>query len=86
MPVPFAAVHSKLTPREREIFEAVLRLETSRQIAATRGLRYQTVKNYLTTIYDKLGVANRVELCAEYGEAAVRWQNGRGLDPLVPAE
>jgi DNA-binding CsgD family transcriptional regulator len=69
--VPFAAVHSTLTPREREIFEAVLRLETTREIAASRGLRYQTVKNYLTTIYDKLGVANRLELCAEYREAAV---------------
>ena len=84
--MPFAAVHSKLTPRERQIFDAVVRLETTRQIASARGLRYQTVKNYLTTIYDKLGVANRIELCAEYGEAASRGQNGQGLDPLVPVE
>jgi DNA-binding CsgD family transcriptional regulator len=72
MPVPFAAVHSTLTPREREIFAAVLRQETTRQIAVACGLRYQTVKNYLTTIYDKLGVANRIALCAEYGDAANR--------------
>jgi DNA-binding CsgD family transcriptional regulator len=86
MPVPFAAVHSRLTPRERQVFDAVLRLETTRQIAVARGLRYQTVKNYLTTIYDKLGVANRIELCSEYGDGAGRWPNGQGLDPLVPAE
>ena len=86
MPVPLAAVHSKLTPRERQIFDAVVRLETTRQIAAARGLRYQTVKNYLTTIYDKLGVANRIELCAEYGEPAGRRPSGQGLDPLVPVE
>lgn len=68
--MPFTAVHSALTPREREIFDAVLRRETTRQIAASRGLRYSTVKNYLTTIYDKLGVANRVELYAEYSGPA----------------
>lgn len=84
--MPFPAVHSTLTPREREIFDAVLRLETTRQIAAARGLRYQTVKNYLTTIYDKLGVANRLQLCAEYGDAAGRWQPGRGLGTVASAE
>jgi LuxR family transcriptional regulator of spore coat protein len=77
MPVPLAAVHSTLTPREREIFDAVLRQETTRQIAAARGLRYQTVKNYLTTIYDKLGVVNRVALCAKY--------QAPGTAPLEPA-
>jgi DNA-binding CsgD family transcriptional regulator len=77
-PVPCAAVHSTLTPREREIFEAVLRLETTREIAASRGLRYQTVKNYLTTIYDKLGVANRLQLCAEYRETAVAPRGSQG--------
>jgi LuxR family transcriptional regulator of spore coat protein len=84
--MPFAAVHSRLTPREREIFDAVLRQETTRQIAVARGLRYQTVKNYLTTIYDKLGVANRVALCAEYAESAARSHGGHGLASTVPVE
>lgn len=84
--MPFPSVHSTLTPREREVFDAVLRLETTRQIAASRGLRYQTVKNYLTTIYDKLGVANRLELCAEYGEAAGHWPPSRGLGTSASAE
>jgi DNA-binding CsgD family transcriptional regulator len=35
---------------------------TTRQIADAHGLGRQTVKNYLTTIYEKLGVSGRVEL------------------------
>jgi DNA-binding NarL/FixJ family response regulator len=68
--VPITAP-SVLTPREREVFDAVLRSETTRQIAASRGLRYQTIKNYLTTIYDKLGVANRIELCRRFAHSSV---------------
>ena len=63
------SIHSILTPRERQIFASVLRGETTRQIAGALGLRYQTVKNYLTTIYDKLGVANRIALCAKFSQA-----------------
>jgi DNA-binding NarL/FixJ family response regulator len=63
--------HSTLTPREQQIFEALLRSETTRHIAESKGLRYQTVKNYLTTIYAKLGVANRLELCEEFGRSTV---------------
>jgi DNA-binding CsgD family transcriptional regulator len=76
MPVP-TSVHLILTPREREIFESVLRGETTRQISVALGLRYQTVKNYLTTIYDKLGVANRIALCAKFSQAVA----GSSLEP-----
>lgn len=70
--------HSILTPREREVFASVLRGDTTRQIAVALGLRYQTVKNYLTTIYDKLGVANRIDLCAKFSQtvAGVRLEPG----------
>jgi DNA-binding NarL/FixJ family response regulator len=51
-----------LTPREQQILIALRRGETTRQIAAAHGLGRQTVKNYLTTIYEKLGVTGRVEL------------------------
>jgi len=63
------SVHSILTPREQQIFASVLRGETTRQISVALGLRYQTVKNYLTTIYDKLGVANRIALCEKFSQA-----------------
>jgi len=53
---------SALTPREREIVRAVLDGSTNQAIARTLGLREQTVKNYLSSIFDKLRVANRLEL------------------------
>lgn len=63
-----------LTPRERQIFEALLGSQTTRQIAESKGLRYQTVKNYLTTIYAKLSVANRIELCDAFSRSPVDFQ------------
>jgi NarL family two-component system response regulator LiaR len=51
-----------LTPREQQIVTALRRGHTTRQIADAHGLGRQTVKNYLTTIYEKLGVTGRVEL------------------------
>jgi DNA-binding CsgD family transcriptional regulator len=52
----------RLTPREQQIVTALRRGDTTRQIADAHGLGRQTVKNYLTTIYEKLGVSGRVEL------------------------
>ena len=53
---------STLTPREQQIVTALRRGDTTRQIADAHGLCRQTVKNYLTTIYEKLGVTGRLEL------------------------
>jgi DNA-binding NarL/FixJ family response regulator len=51
-----------LTPREQQILTALRRGDSTRQIADAHGLGRQTVKNYLTTIYERLGVTGRVEL------------------------
>jgi len=56
-----------LTPRERQILELLLRGFSAREISRSEGLRPQTVKNYVTTIYQKLGVADRAELIEEWG-------------------
>jgi DNA-binding NarL/FixJ family response regulator len=61
--VPVTSRHVfTLTPREQQILTALRRGDTTRQIANAHGLGRQTVKNYLTTIYEKLGVTGRVEL------------------------
>jgi DNA-binding NarL/FixJ family response regulator len=61
--VPVTSRHVfTLTPREQQILTALRRGDTTRQIADAHGLGRQTVKNYLTTIYEKLGVTGRVEL------------------------
>ncbi len=51
-----------LTPREREVVEAVLGGATNRDIGIELGVSQQTVKNHLTSVFNKLGVSNRVEL------------------------
>jgi DNA-binding NarL/FixJ family response regulator len=52
----------KLTPREREIIDAILGAASNRAIAERLGISEQSVKNRLTGLYKKLGVGNRVEL------------------------
>ena len=62
--------HSVLTPRERQILDRLLLGETTRSIADSYGLSRQTVKNYVTIIYEKLGVGNRADLmeCLHHAE------------------
>lgn len=51
-----------LTPREVEIVEVVARGFANKDIALQLGISEQTVKHHLTSIYDKVGVSNRLEL------------------------
>jgi DNA-binding CsgD family transcriptional regulator len=53
-----------LTPRERQILESLVQGNTTREIADSYGLGRQTVKNYATVIYEKLGVRGRGQLLA----------------------
>jgi DNA-binding CsgD family transcriptional regulator len=61
-----------LTPRERQILESLVQGNTTREIADSYGLGRQTVKNYATIIYEKLGVRGRGQLLrhAQGDEAA----------------
>jgi DNA-binding NarL/FixJ family response regulator len=51
-----------LTAAEHRIVAAVVSGATNRDIAEELRLSEQTVKNYLSHIFDKLGVSNRLEL------------------------
>lgn len=51
----------ELTPREREILGLMNSGLTKHKIAQRLGLRLQTVKNHLVSVYEKLGVAGRQE-------------------------
>jgi DNA-binding NarL/FixJ family response regulator len=51
-----------LTRREAQIIGALVDGQTNKDIANTFGISEYTVKHHLTSVYDKLGVYNRVEL------------------------
>jgi two-component system nitrate/nitrite response regulator NarL len=51
-----------LTPRELRIIAAVVDGATNRDIAEQLAISEQTVKNHMSTIFDKVGVSNRLEL------------------------
>jgi len=53
---------SRLTPRELDVVRGIANSESNKDIARHLGLSEQTVKNYLRRIFEKLNVANRVEL------------------------
>jgi DNA-binding NarL/FixJ family response regulator len=51
-----------LTPREMEIIRAVVSGNTNKEIAFQFSISEQTVKHHIRSIFDKLGVYNRLEL------------------------
>jgi DNA-binding NarL/FixJ family response regulator len=53
---------SPLTPRERQLIGVILEGAGNREIAERLGLKVQTVKNQLATLYRKTGVSSRLEL------------------------
>jgi DNA-binding NarL/FixJ family response regulator len=59
---PGASDGEKLTPREREIVAMVAQGARNRVIAERLGISEGTVKLHLHHVYEKLGLAGRVEL------------------------
>ena len=51
-----------LTPRERQVAEAIARGLSNRQIATEFGISTETVKRHLASIYSKLALPGRVAL------------------------
>ena len=57
-----AQVVRRLTPKELQIVSLVSEGAKNREIALRLGTKEQVVKNYLRSIYDKVGVSDRLEL------------------------
>jgi DNA-binding NarL/FixJ family response regulator len=51
-----------LTPRELDIVSAIVAGSSNRAIATQFSISEQTVKNHLSSIFDKMGVSTRLEL------------------------
>lgn len=54
-----------LTPREREVVRAIARGSSTPEIAAELHLSAHTVRDYIKTVFEKIGVNSRAELVAK---------------------
>jgi DNA-binding NarL/FixJ family response regulator len=64
---------TKLTPREEEVLTLLSKGFVSKEIAAKLGVTYETVRDHLKRIYEKLHVHSR-------GEAVARFKETRDTD------
>ncbi len=64
-----------LTPREREVLQALARGLGNKQIAARLGVSERTVKFHVSSLFEKLGAGNRTEavtIAARAGLVSIR--------------
>ena len=82
-----------LSPREREVVQWLTVGLSRADIAARMGIKEETVKTHLGTIYAKLGVDNRFEVAARHlnsspgtpaSSAATEPPPGRASAPTGP--
>ena len=62
---PHRAEDVGLTARDRRILGYIARGLTNQEIARNLGMNVRTVKHYLTQVFRKMGVRNRVEATVE---------------------
>ena len=65
-PAPASARHDTLTEQERKVLALVAEGHTNKGIAAKLGLSEKTVRNYLSTVFQKLNVSRRSEAAVAY--------------------
>jgi len=57
----------RLSPQEERVMELVVEGKTNKQIASQLNLSDKTVKNYLSNVFQKLGVGRRVQAAQLFG-------------------
>jgi len=68
-----------LNGQERKVYELVAGGHSNIEVAAATGLSEKTVRNYLTRVFEKLGVRRRSELTALYMATGV-WRHTATTD------
>ncbi len=61
----------QLAPREREVALAIAQGKSNAEIAASLYMSVATVKAYITRIFDKLGLDNRVQVAVKVHDAGL---------------
>lgn len=54
-----------LTPREKEIFDLLIKNQSTKDIAKTLGISEKTVRNHISNVIQKLGVDSRIQAVFE---------------------
>ena len=54
-----------LTPREKEIFNLLIKNQSTKEIAKTLGISEKTVRNHISHVIQKLGVDSRIQAVFE---------------------
>ena len=54
-----------LTPREKEIFNLLIKNQSTRDIAKSLGISEKTVRNHISNVIQKLGVDSRIQAVFE---------------------
>ncbi len=63
---------SILSPQERRVLALIAEGQTNKEVAAEMGLAEKTVKNYLSTVFEKLHVSRRSQAAALYAQQMQR--------------
>lgn len=66
-PVMESGISATLTSREQHLLMLLLQGQRLHTIAQAMNLGKQTVRNYASVLYEKLGVGSKAELIAQYG-------------------
>lgn len=74
-----------LTTRERDVLGLLVQAFDNRQIGARMGIAEQTVRNYVSTIYSKLGIVNRVEIMRYMDRIRFYLEHTQGPTALRPS-
>ncbi|GAA4844580.1 response regulator transcription factor [Kitasatospora terrestris] len=78
-PPPSSVEAGELTPREVEVWRLIATGADNAGIAQALGISASTVKNYITSIFDKLGVRDRAQaVIAAYETGLVTARSGTG--------
>lgn len=54
-----------LTPREKEVFDLLIKNQSTKDIAKTLGISEKTVRNHISNVTQKLGVDSRIQAVFE---------------------
>ncbi len=69
---------ASLSPQEQRVLALIAAGHTNKEVAAEMGLAEKTVKNYLSTVFEKLHVTRRAQAAAYYTQAAARSLGSNG--------